>query len=376
MSQQVGNRAQRAGAGQGEAWVFDGPGLPLRRIQQPLPVLQPGELRVEVLGCTLCGSDLHTYTGRRAIGHPAVLGHEIVGRLVEVGPDTTLPAGIEPEGRLTWTLCAHCDSCFYCRRELPQKCIRLFKYGHAAHEQFPFAGGLADSCILRPGTQVFPLADSLSDEIACLANCAGATAAAALRIARVTEGDVVLIYGAGVLGLLAACMARESGAQVVLADPDARRAGRAASFGAVGVELATGHDRDAGGPNAVERALQAVAPERGADVVLEMSGAADAARGALQNVRTGGAVILVGAVFPGPQITLELEQVVRRLLRIEGLHNYHPRDLQAALHFLTNHQDHYPLATLIEDRFSRDQAEAAFQAALRPPRPLRVFVGR
>src|SRR5689334_9209261 len=129
------------------AMVFTGAGEPLQPRDFHLPEPQGEEIRVQVTCCTLCGSDLHTFAGHRTTPTPTILGHEIIGTISAFGPDA------EPKDyhgvplhlgdRVTWSLAASCGDCFYCENDLPQKCERLFKYGHEAlrpgHE---LSGGL------------------------------------------------------------------------------------------------------------------------------------------------------------------------------------------------------------------------------------------
>jgi alcohol dehydrogenase len=110
------------------AAVVLGPGSPLELREITLP--EPGGacLLVEVLACTLCGSDLHTMHGRRPVAVPTILGHEALGRVAGFGPDAARrdAAGrpLRAGDRVTWGVVARCGACFYCRRGLPQKCER------------------------------------------------------------------------------------------------------------------------------------------------------------------------------------------------------------------------------------------------------------
>src|SRR6185369_16360679 len=116
------------------AAVFTGARQPLDMRRISVPNLQRAEILVRVLGCTLCGSDLHTFDGRRTVAVPTILGHEIVGRIEAFGPTASLHdfGGEELQigDRVTWSIVASCGECFYCRRGLQQKCERMVKYGH------------------------------------------------------------------------------------------------------------------------------------------------------------------------------------------------------------------------------------------------------
>jgi alcohol dehydrogenase len=344
----------------GVAVVFTGAGEPLthRRIEVADP--GEGEVLVRVLGCTLCGSDLHSYLGRRSTPLPTILGHEILGRIECFGPGaptvdaTGLPLAVGD--RVTWTLAASCGGCFYCDRGLPQKCQRLFKYGHEilSDETRP-DGGLADHSILRPGTTIVRLPEALSDAAACPANCATATVAAAIEAAGELRGGSVLLVGSGMLGLTTCAMARNRGAVDVLAcDHQETRRARTLDFGATLVVA----------PADLPAAAAAVSGGFGVDLAMDLAGAPEAFELLLPLVRPGGTIVEVGAVFPAKPVSLFLEQLVRRCLTLRGVHNYAPHHLVAAVEFLS--RTAYPFATLVSGWVPLAEAQTAFRRAAEP----------
>jgi alcohol dehydrogenase len=354
----------------GRAILFHGPGRPLEAIEAEATAPQGRETLSQVTCCTLCASDLHTFTGRRTGPTPTVLGHEIVGRVAAFGPEaprtdmrgTPLSVG----DRVTWSVAASCGLCFFGSAGLRQKCERLIKYGHQqVTRERPFAGGLADYVLLEPGASIVRLPDDLADAIAATASCAGATAAAVVRAGGpAVVGGTVLIFGAGPFGLWACAMSRAAGAaDVIVFDPDAFRLERASEYGATVV-----HSLE----SAVWAAVEATAG-RGADVVLELSGAAPAVRAALTAARVGGTVVLAGTVLPTPPVPLDPEAVVRRLLTIRGVHNYVPTDLSAAVDFLAGPGRTLPFGGLVGRSFPLVDAAAAFAHA-KVRRELRVAV--
>jgi len=352
------------------AAVFDGPGQPLKLTEVELPALADGETLVEVTLCTICGSDLHTYTGRRSCACPTILGHEITGKIVEVAGSVCDLSGTEltPGDRVTWSIAASCGECFYCANSIPQKCEQLAKYGHEPLSTHGAVGGLSPHCRILPGTAIVKVPDSLSDAEVCPANCCTATAAAALRTAGSIEGASITILGAGSLGITAAEMAVHRGASnVILADLDTVRLDRARAIpGCLPVSVADEED-------SLSRLIADRTEGRGVDIVLEMTGSTDAAEQSLDLLRIGGRLILVGAVFPGRAMQLSAEQIVRGLIHIEGVHNYRPEDLQAAVSFLESAAEESPARILVEREFPLEEAEAAFQFAA-DHRPLRVAV--
>lgn len=338
------------------AALFDGtPGaIGIRAFERPEPL--DGEVLVEVLGATICGSDLHTFEGRRKVAVPTVLGHEIVGRVAAIGPRAEPLVDLAGDrvlvgDRIVWAIVASCGGCATCGRGHPQKCERGVKYGHErASDRLLFTGGFADVCLLAPGSAIVRLPDHLSLAAACPASCATATVAAALEPAGSLAGRTVAVFGLGLLGLTACAMARAAGAtEVVAIDPVAARRVRAESFGATAA-LAPGE-------------LAAHRATRRIDLALEVSGAPAAVAEAIVHAALGGQVHLVGSVAPAGTVAIDPEQIVRRLLVVRGIHNYAPRHLLAAVRFLAGHGAAAPFGELVGGWFPLAESARAFAEA-------------
>jgi alcohol dehydrogenase len=108
---------------------------------------------------------------------------------------------------------------------------------------------------------------------------------------------------------------------------------------------------------------QQVTSGRGVDCIIECSGSQQALSQSLKSVRLGGRIVLVGSVFPGCNVDIDLEQIVRRNLSIFGIHNYTPRNLQQAVAFAASNAHVYPFQELVTDWFALDEIEAAIEKA-------------
>ncbi|WP_227254418.1 alcohol dehydrogenase catalytic domain-containing protein [Frigoriglobus tundricola] len=173
-----------------KAAIFDGPDQPLRVERVSAPAIKRGEALVRVSLCTVCGSDLHTFSGRRRERTPCVLGHEPVGVVEEINGDLFDVSGapVRAGDRVVWAVAVSCGACFFCRRGLPQKCDSLRKYGHeAVTPQCGPVGGLATHCHLLRGTAIVRVPADLPDAVAAPAGCATATVAAVLRAGGLAE---------------------------------------------------------------------------------------------------------------------------------------------------------------------------------------------
>lgn len=264
--------------------------------------------------------------------------------------------------RVTWSVIWSCGACFYCLRGLEPKCERLVKFGHQAMEPGrELLGGFAAYCWLPKGTAVFRVPANVPDLVASPANCATATVAAVLRRAGPLKGQRVIVHGAGMLGLTACAMASAGGATVLAVDPSEERRNLAMHFGATA----------AFAPNAQLRSeVLSWTDGRGADLGLEFAGLPEVFETGLDLLRLGGHFVMAGAVFPGGASSIAPEKIVRQMLRISGVHNYSPEDLEAALDFLATHGHRYPFAALVGASFPLAQISEAVEYALRvrPPR--------
>ena len=347
------------------AAVFDGPGKPFRLERFPLAASPPGHILARVLMTTLCGSDLHTVSGRRSEPTPLILGHEILAEVVELGDGVAaFDTGkvCRAGDRISFTIMAACGECPQCRSGIPQKCDSLFKYGHASCDGgLPLSGGLAEYIYLRPGTAVYPVPANLSDAVVCPANCALATVVNALEAGSVQPGERAWVQGAGLLGLYATALLSDLGAgEIIVTDVSDERLGLARAFGAHRTVNVTDINADE---------VVAAIGEKTCDTVLEVCGVPSVVPEALRALRLRGRCVLVGLVCPGADFTVDGNAVARNYLTLTGVHNYAPRHLESAIGFLERTASRFPYTDLVPRALPLAEVEEAFALAERRSAP-------
>jgi threonine 3-dehydrogenase len=305
----------------------------------PVPPLGPGEALVRVRLATVCGSDRHTVSGRRSQPCPSILGHETVGEIVALGdggPRSVDGRPLRLGDRVIWSVTLPCGDCDRCRAGITAKCRTLRKAGHEAFDSgWPLSGGYADHVVLPHGLPVAVVDDELPDPLAAPAACATATVMAVVEQAGELAGRRVVVVGAGMLGLTAVAAAATAGASSVVAvDPAEDRRELARRFGATEVRPSVSGTFD---------------------VLLEFSGSSAALQDGLRGLDVRGVAVLAGAVAPDTDVALDPESVVRRHLSLRGVHNYEPRHLTEALHFLRRTRDRFPWAGLVADPVPLDR---------------------
>lgn len=348
----------------GRAAVYEAPNEPFVIREYPVRDVKPGEVLTRVTMATICRSDIHSYQGRRPNPCPGILGHEIIGVIEQIGAEIHHDMRGEPLSRgdrVTWTEYFHHGQTYYGDiHDLPQKSPGLRKYGHELVEDDPhFLGGFADYCYIMPGTGILKLPDALSDEEATPLNCGVATMMSVAEAAGIEMGDCVVVQGLGLLGLYGCAIAKARGARMVIGlDAVAARLALARSFGADETIDVTSMSEDA-----LIAKVRGFCPPDGADVAMEVCGLASVVPVGLHMLRVAGRYIIAGLVNPDDAFTLDGNEILRKLITLKGIHNYHPRHLIQALDFVMANRARFPFKDLVDAKFSLEELDEAFSKA-------------
>jgi 2-desacetyl-2-hydroxyethyl bacteriochlorophyllide A dehydrogenase len=296
------------------AAVFTTPGtIELGNVADP--DWAPDEVVVRVSTCGICGTDRSIFRGEAPSARPVVLGHEFSGEVVEIGAQV---AGLRIGDRVTVDPNVVDGTCFYCRRGETHLCSGLSPLGISR------PGGFAEFAAV-PAKNAYRLPDSVSVEagslVEPLACCVHGIDQAAIRL-----GDIVVVLGAGPIGVLLIQLARLRGARTIVAvEPEPARHRHAAGAGADQVVR----------PEDASAALAELGETGAADVVIEASGNAAAAEWTFALVRRGGTVLLFGVYPEHEQISVTPFRVNEDELRIVGSLN-NPNTHQRAIDLLAS----------------------------------------
>lgn len=281
-----------------------GPGLSLTTWADPTP--GPHEAVVKVAATSLCGTDVHIYRwdewAQRRIQPPRIIGHELCGRVVEVGRDVSLVKlgeYVAAESHLT------CGACFQCRTGQAHVCKYYKILGIDRDGSYAQYVTLPENVLWRTDPTIPP-------ELACVQEPLGNAVDAAL--AEDLTGHTVLITGCGPTGLFAAAVARTAGAATIIAsDVSDYRLGLAKQVGVDHVLNATSDS-----PEHMAAAIHDITDGEGVDAALEMSGNPAALHQAFQAVKNGGRVTLFG--IPTGPVCFDLpNEMIFKGIRVYGI---------------------------------------------------------
>ncbi|MGD0518972.1 MAG: L-threonine 3-dehydrogenase [Thermoguttaceae bacterium] len=269
----------------------------------PVPQIGINDVLIEVLRTGICGTDVHIYNwdawAQKTIPIPLVVGHEFVGRIVDMGgnvKDFRIGDVVSGEGHV---VCGRCRNCMAGRRHLCMETLGIGVNRPGAYAEY----------ISLPMTNVWHHDPSIPRDVAAIFDPLGNAVHTALSFP--VLGEDVLITGAGPIGIMAAAVVRHAGARyVVITDVNPRRlelAGKVNPTLALDVRNQT-----------IADAQKKLGMKEGFDVGLEMSGNPSAFRDMLANMCHGGKIAMLG--IPTGEIAINWSTLIFNMLTIKGIY--------------------------------------------------------
>jgi L-iditol 2-dehydrogenase len=269
----------------------------------PVPNVRPDELLVRVAACGICGSDVHGYdgsSGRRI--PPIVMGHEAAGIVEAVGEDVS---NFRPGDRVTFDSTVYCGACPSCLRGEVNLCDRREVLGVSCGD-YRRTGAFAEF-VAVPARITHRLPDNLAFHEAAILE-AVAVALHAVSLVPIRPDSTALVLGAGTIGLLLQQALKVAGcSRVFVTDVDATRLKLSEQLGTTATLKS--------GPDLTSKVMD-LTNGTGVDVAVEAVGITPTIFSAVDCVRKGGTVLLVGNITP--EVTIPLQKVVSRQIRLQG----------------------------------------------------------
>ena len=297
----------------------------------------------------ICGSDLHYYhegrVGDFAVREPMILGHEVAGEVVELGPNVI---SIQAGQRVAVNPTKACRQCNYCLSGRSNLCRNVRFFGSAA--RFPHVQGAFAEFFTASQLQCVPIPESLSYQVAACAEPFAVTLHAVARGGNLL-GRRVLITGSGPIGVLVVAAARLAGAaQIVVTDLFDEPLAIAERMGAsrvVNVKAASSE-------------LEAFTRDGGwFDVAIEVSGNARALENCIDATRPGGRIVQVG-LLPAGNSGTPVNKVTVKELEVVGTFRFH-EEFQWAVDALV--AGRIDVGPILSGEFSFSEAASAFELA-------------
>ena len=276
-----------------------GPGHVELRQDWPAPSARPGWVVIDLAACGICGTDLHIWHDEFKSWPPVVMGHEYVGRIVEVGPDVK---GWKVGDRVVCEQHAMaCGHCYSCRRGAVHLCPEKRSQG------IGIDGAFAEKVAL-PAWLLRRVPDNVPDEVAVITEPVAICVTGADR-AELRPGEVALVVGAGPIGLLSSLVLRAAGAVVLMAGRLSTSEARMEIARSLGIPTVPTE------PDEVQARLGALSEGRGADLVVEASGSEGGLALAVRSLRRQGRIVCLG-IGGRESVAFPADEAMRRSLDI------------------------------------------------------------
>ena len=308
-------------------------------------------LKMKYVG--FCGSDLNTYRGGNPmVKMPVVPGHEVGAEIVKVGKN--VPEGLKPGMTVTVNPYTNCGKCASCRNGRVNACEHNETLGVQRW------GAMCEYLAL-PWEKVIP-AGLLTPRTCALIEPMSVGFHAVSR-AQVTDIDVVVVIGCGMVGMGAVVRSAQRGATVVAADIDDEKLALAKEMGASYTINTMKED--------VHARLREITSGFGPDVIIEAVGSVPTYQMAVNEVAFTGRVVCIG--YAKSEVSFQTKYFVQKELDIRGSRNAQPSDFRAVIHYLE--RGTCPVDRLISNVVKPEQAEQAMQQwAEAPGKVFRILV--
>ena len=325
----------------------------MKVIDMPEPQMGDDEVLLKIKYVGFCGSDLNTYRGGNPmVKMPVVPGHEVGAEIVSIGKN--VPEGLTPGMTVTINPYTNCGKCASCRNDRVNACEHNETLGVQRW-------GAMREYLTLPWQKVIPVG-SLSARTSALVEPMSVGFHAVNR-AQVSDIDVVMVIGCGMVGLGAVVRAALRGAIVIAADIDDEKLALAKQLGATYAVNTINDD--------VHARLQEMTGGFGPDVVIEAVGSPVTYQMAVNEVAFTGRVVCIG--YAKSEVSLQTKYFVQKELDIRGSRNAQPSDFRAVIHYLE--RGTCPVDKLISgDVAPEGAAEAMQEWAAAPGKVFRILV--
>lgn len=318
-----------------------------------MPVLQSGEVLVRIRYVGFCGSDLNTFLGKNPmVKLPVIPGHEVGAEIVAVAND--VPSHLEPGMAVTLNPYTNCGKCASCRNGRVNACKDNETLGVQRN-------GSMREFLTIPWQKVIPAAGLSVKECALIEPLS--VGFHAVDRGQVTDLDIVMVIGCGMIGIGAIIRSVLRGATVIAVDMDDEKL---ALVRTLGVKYTINSKTE----NVHER-LQTFTQGFGPDVVIEAVGSPVTYVMAVEEVAFTGRVVCIG--YAKSDVTFQTKLFVQKELDIRGSRNALPADFRAVIHYLQ--QEKCPKETFISKVIPPEEALSALQVwSANPGKVFRILV--
>lgn len=346
-----------------KAAVFMGPEKDFEIREFEVTKTPKGYGQSELIASGICGTDVHMHRGKLAVGYPSIIGHEFVGRLVDLDEEEGKKYGLQVGDAVIADIAVPCGECILCKNGDDANCVNMKVTNGGSIEEAPYLYGGYTEVNYTPLANLIKIPAELDPTMTATFACPGPTAIHACRLAKQAGVDlsninVAVVQGLGPVGCFAVMYLKKMGVKklyAITAGDNSPREELALKLGADHVFNLTKE-----GTAAVTEALQKENGGLGVDLCFEASGAPQAVPQGMDILRHRGVYIVPGQYSNAGGIEIQPQLITFKALHIIGSSQYSVSDVETYLDFLCANKDLHETIVKLGNKYKVEQVNEAF----------------
>lgn len=346
-----------------KAAVFMGPDKPFDVREFDVVKAPSGYGRSQLIASGVCGTDVHIHRGKLAVGYPAIIGHEFVGKLDSCNEAEAEKYGLKVGDNVIADIAVPCGECLLCKSGDDANCVNMQVTNGGDIGVAPYLYGGYGEVNFTPLTNLIKIPDSVDPVATAAFACPGPTAIHAFSLAEQAGVDIknigtVVVQGLGPVGMFAVLYLKQMGVKTVYAVTASKHQHReetALKFGADKVFCLSEQ-----GEEAVLNELKKANGGLGVDLCFEASGAPKAVVQGMDVLRNRGVYLIPGQYSASGGIEIQPQIITFKALHIIGSSQYSMVDVRTYLKFLEDHPDLYSLIKSATNQYPVSSVNDAF----------------
>ena len=349
-----------------KAAVFMGANVPFEVREFEVTPVPAGYGCSELIASGVCGTDVHFHRGKLAVSAPSIIGHEFVGKLLDLDEKEGKKYGLARGDNVIADIAVPCGECLLCREGDDANCVHMRVTNGGSIDEAPYLYGGYTEINYTPLSNLIKIPPELDAEMVSVFACPGPTAMHAFALAERAGVDLkkvksAVVQGLGPVGLFALMYLKTIGVERVFAIVAGENKKREAIAEKLGVEEIFSLSRDS--EERITAALQRENGGLGVDLAFEASGAPRAVVQGMDILRNRGVYLVPGQYSNSGGITINPQIITFKALHIIGSSQYSVSDVKNYLQFLAGHRELHSLISEMMNKYTIDQVNLAFRDA-------------
>lgn len=318
--------------------------------------------QMELIASGICGTDLHMHNGKLAVGAPSIIGHEFVGRIIDLDKAEAEKYGLEIGDAVIADIAVPCGECILCKNGDDANCVNMQVTNGGSIEVAPYLYGGYTEVNYTPLTNLIKIPESIDPTVAATFACPGPTAIHACCLAEragveLSKINVAVVQGLGPVGTFAVMYLKRMGVKKVYAITAGNNLKREELAVSLGADKVFNLTRE--GTENVTKALLEENGGLGVDLCFEASGAPQAVVQGMEILRNRGIYLVPGQYSASGGIEIQPQIITFKALHIIGSSQYSMIDVDKYLEFLDVNPDLHPLIEKLGSKYKVEQINEA-----------------